>query len=216
MTEVKIVVVDDHRILRDGLCALLVREPGFAIVGDTGDALGAIKCVEQNGPDVVLLDIALPDENGLALAQQLLAVRPKLKIIILSANCDESQVDEALRLGSKGYVCKEEAMTELVRAIRTVMDEQTYLSPHASTALVQYLNRYPSGRVPEAKLVLSPRELEVLKLLVEGLRNKEIAGRLGVGTKSVETYRARLMAKAGCSSPAALVRFALKEKLAGP
>jgi len=216
MTQVKIVLVDDHRLLREGLRSLLEREADLAVVGEAGDARTAIECLEQLSPEVLVLDIALPDENGLQLARKLLLLQPELNIIILSADCDGSLVDNALHIGAKGYLCKEEAMSELVRAIRNVVTGKSHLSPCAATALSKYLNTLPASSTANRTTALSRRESEVLKLIVDGLRNKEIADRLGVGTKSVETYRARLMAKTHCSSPAALVKYALQNHLLEP
>jgi DNA-binding NarL/FixJ family response regulator len=214
--EIRIVVVDDHRMLREGLRLLFDREEDCIVVGEAADGPGALECVGRTTPDVVILDIRLADENGLQLAPKLLAKRPELKVIILSARADGALVNDALRIGAAGYLCKEEASDELLRSVRTVMRGQVYLSPAAAKGLVDHLRSHPPTLTSQPSPAFSARELEVLKLVVEGQRNKEIAGRLGIGVKSVESYRARVMAKAGCSSPAELVRFALKEKLVNP
>ena len=208
--------MDDHRLLRDGLRLLLEREGEFKVVGEAGDGGGALACLEQAALDVVVMDIHLPDEDGLQLTRRVLAARPALKILILSATPDSAHVGAAMRAGAVGFLSKEETSQELVRAIRAVLAGQVYLSPVAATSLVEHLKSEPPNLAPPAPPVFSGRELEVLALVVEGLRNKEIAQRLGVGIKSVESYRGRLMAKAGCSSPAELVRFALREKLISP
>jgi DNA-binding NarL/FixJ family response regulator len=213
VAQIRIVIVDDHRILRDGLRSLLDREDDCAVVGEAGDGGGALACVERTTPDVLLLDLCLPDEDGLQIARKVLVARPELKIIILSAKSEGALVNEALRVGAVGYLCKEEASDELLRAVRTVVRGQVYLSPAATKGLVDHLRAHPPTLTQTTRPAFSARELEVLKLVVEGQRNKEIAGRLGIGIKSVESYRARVMTKAGCSSPAELVRFALKEKL---
>lgn len=208
--------MDDHRILREGLRALLEREEDFSVVGEAGDGEGALMCIEKTVPDVVVLDVHLPDQDGMHIARRMIAARPEIKIIFLSAYSDAALVGEALKEGAVGFIAKEEAPDELVRAIRAVTSGQVYLSPIATTSLVAYIKTHPPSFAPPEKPDFSDRELEVLKLVVEGLRNKEIANRLGVGIKSVESYRARMMTKAGCSSPADLVRFALKQKLVKP
>lgn len=212
-SKIRIVLVDDHRILRDGLRSLLDRQHGFLVVGEAGDGREALECTKKTVPDVLILDIHLPDQTGMQILRQVLASWPAIRIIILSANPDRALVDEALRLGAAGYLCKEEAWNELTRAIQTVMRGQVYLSPVASTSLAANLKTEQSSAAPSDKQEFTDRELDILKLVFEGLRNKEIAGRLGISVKSVEVYRSRLMAKANCSSPAELVRFALKEKL---
>ena len=214
--KIRVVIVDDHRILRDGLRSLLDRQQDFFVVGEAGDGREALACMEKTVPDVLILDIHLPDETGLQITRKVLSSWPATRIIILSANPDSALVDEALRLGAVGYLCKEEAWNELTRAIQTVMRGQVYLSPVAATSLVANLNTRQAALEHPGKSSFTDRELDVLKLVFEGLRNKEIAGRIGVSVKSVEAYRSRLMSKAGCSSPAELVRFALREKLVVP
>jgi DNA-binding NarL/FixJ family response regulator len=211
---VRIVLVDDHRILRDGLRMILQKVPDFTVVGEVGDGQGAIECVRKTAPDLVVMDLHLPDENGIACTRRILAERPGTKILVLSGNPDLTRVQEALRAGALGYVLKDKAADELVRAVRTVMNGKVHLSPSAATALVEGLKANPAPGVAPAAPMLSERELAVLKLTVEGLRNKEIAERLDVSTKSVETYRARLMSKLGCASTAELVRYAVRAGIA--
>lgn len=211
----RIAIVDDHRILRDGLRSLLEREEDFSVIGEAGDGRGALACINQTAPDILVLDHHLPDENGLQITGKVVAAQSNTKVIILSANLDEALIEASLQAGAVGFLCKEETSAELVRAIRTVVNGQTYLSPQAATILAKFVkSRSPSP--PATKPDFSKRELEVLKWVVEGLRNKEIADRLGISIKSVESYRARVMTKAKCSSPAELVRFALKKKLVNP
>jgi DNA-binding NarL/FixJ family response regulator len=214
--DVRIVLVDDHRILRDGLRMILQKVPGFAVVGEVGDGRSAMECVRQTAPDLVVMDLQLPDENGIACTQRILAERPGTKILVLSANPDLTRVQESLRAGASGYVLKDEAADELVRAVRTVMDGKVHLSPSAATALVEDLKAAPNNTVAPAAPKLSEREMAVLKLVVDGLRNKEIAEQLDVSTKSVETYRARVMSKLGCASTAELVRYALRAGIIAP
>lgn len=195
---------------------ILQREPGFTVVGEAGDAQGALECVRSIRPDLVVMDLQLPDENGLKCSQRILAELPGIKIMVLSGDPNLALVEQALGIGISGYVLKDEAAGELVRSVHTVMNGKVYLSPSAATALAAGLKPGPAPKPPSPLSTLSERELTVLKLVVEGLRNKEIADQLGVSTKSVETFRSRMMAKLGCGSTAELVRFAIREGLARP
>lgn len=212
----KIVLVDDHRMFREGLCLMLNRQAGLSVVGEAGDGREALASVTKASPDVVVLDIHLPGENGLQIAARLIAEHPSIRIIILSGDTNETMVSKAVKTGVSGFLSKEEATHELVQAIRAVTDGKVYLSPIAATCLANHLKTRNEIDEPQPGPAFSSRELEVLNLVVEGLRNKEIANRLGIGIKSVESYRARVMTKAGCSSPADLVRFALKASLVQP
>jgi DNA-binding NarL/FixJ family response regulator len=201
-------------MFREGLRLVLEQEAGFTVVGQAGSASEAIECAHRTRADLVVLDIHLPDGNGIAVAKQLLAALPKTRILILSADPNLEQVYEALQVGVSGYLLKEEAAVELVRAVQTALVGRVYLCPAVTTALAQDLKMRPRLADSLKTKPLSGRELQVLKLMVEGLRNKEIGARLGVGTKSVETYRARLMTKLGCPSTAELVRYAVREGIA--
>lgn len=212
----KIVLVDDHRMFREGLGMMLNRQAGFSVVGEAGDGRGALASVAEASPDVVVLDFHLPDENGLQIADRLIVDHPSSRIIMLSGDTNETVVNKAVTIGVAGFLSKEEAMLELVQAIRAVTEGKVYLSPIAATCLANHLKTRHEIDKPQPGPAFSCRELEVLKLVAEGLRNKEIADRLGIGVKSVESYRARVMTKAGCSSPADLVRFAIKAALVQP
>lgn len=214
--QVRILLVDDHRIMRDGLRMILRKEPGFTVVGEAGDARSALECVRQTTPDLVVMDLQLPDESGIVCSQRIVAERPDTRILVLSADPDLSRIQQALQAGASGYVLKDEASDELVRAVHTVMNGKVHLSPSAATTLVGGLKTNPTLATPSALSTLSERELTVLKLVVDGMRNKEIADRLEVSTKSVETFRSRMMAKLGCSSTADLVRYALREGITSP
>lgn len=213
---VRVVLVDDHRILRDGLRLILRGAPDCVVAGEAGDGRAALECVRRERPDLVLMDLQLPDETGIVCSQHILAEFPETRILVLSASPDLSLVREALRLGARGYVMKDEAAEELVRAIRTVMQGQVHLSPAAATALAGDLQAAAAAPPSAPSPRLSERETAVLRHIVAGLRNKEIAAELGVGVKSVETYRARVMAKLGCPTTAELVRYAIRTGLVAP
>ena len=211
----RILLVDDHRILREGLCALLTREPGFAVVGQLGDGDGTLKTVRREPPDLVVLDVHLPDMNGIEVARRILAVFPEVKVIMLTSDHSHESVHEALLAGVSGYVIKENASEELVQAIRAVVAGQLFLCPEVSTDIIASYRRGQLPNIAPPGPPLSTREREVLKLLAGGLRTKEIAERIGISAKTVETYRHRLMEKLQLTSVAELTRYAIREGLIG-
>lgn len=209
----RILLIDDHRLMRDGLRALLARHHEFRVTGEAGDGASALRAVRSQRFDLVLLDVHLPDMNGIEVARRILAVFPEIKVVVLSSDHGHACVHEALLAGVSGYILKDNATDELVRALHTVVAGQLYLCPEVSTDIVA---TYRSGLMPNVappQPILSERELQVLKLLADGLRTKEIADNLGIGAKSVETYRARLMEKLKLGSVAELTRYAVREGL---
>ena len=212
-TPTRILLIDDHRLLRDGLRALLARHHEFRVTGEAGDGASALRAVRSQPFDIVLLDVHLPDMNGIEVARRILAVFPEIKVIVLSSDHSHDCVHEALLAGVSGYILKDNATDDLLRALHTVVAGQLYLCPEVSTDIVA---SYRSGLLPNVappQPLLSERELQVLKLLADGLRTKEIADNLGIGAKSVETYRARLMEKLKLGSVAELTRYAIREGL---
>jgi DNA-binding NarL/FixJ family response regulator len=183
------------------------------VAGQAGDGDGALKAVRREPPNLVVLDVHLPDMNGIEVARRILAVFPEVKVIMLTSDHTHASVHEALLAGVSGYVLKENATEELVRAIRAIEGGQLYLCPEVSTDIIA---SYRSGQLPNIEPPgpqLSTREREVLKLLADGMRTKEIAERIGVGVKTVETYRHRLMEKLQLDSVAELTRYAIREGL---
>ena len=215
-TPTRILLIDDHRLLRDGLRALLARHHEFRVTGEAGDGASALRAVRSQPFDIVLLDVHLPDMNGIEVARRILAVFPEIKVIVLSSDHSHDCVHEALLAGVSGYILKDNATDDLLRALHTVVAGQLYLCPEVSTDIVA---SYRSGLLPNVappQPLLSERELQVLKLLADGLRTKEIADNLGIGAKSVETYRARLMEKLKLGSVAELTRYAVREGIVPP
>jgi DNA-binding NarL/FixJ family response regulator len=207
----RILLVDDHRMLREGLRALLSREPGYVVVAEAGDGDSALKSVRREPPDLIVLDVHLPDMNGIEVARRILAVFPEVKVIMLSSDHSHNCVHEALLAGVSGYVLKENAAEELLRAIHTVVAGQLYLCPEVGTEIIASYRRGQLPNLAPPVPLLSGREREVLKLLADGLRTKEIADQLGVSAKTVETYRHRLMEKLQLPSVAELTRYAIRE-----
>lgn len=214
-SEIKIFLVDDHTILRQGLRHILSGLPGLVVVGEAGNGMAALAQMRDSLPDVVILDVNLDNESGVDVCRQITTEFPAARVIMLTAYGDLATVTEALRAGAAGYVIKENGRAELERAVRTVMDHRTYLCPEVATLVTaDYMKTLDNPTIPASKPLLSERERTLLKLVAEGKRNKEIAILLGVGARSVETYRSRLMKKLGCTSTGELVRYAIREGIA--
>ncbi|MGO8697935.1 MAG: response regulator [Limisphaerales bacterium] len=212
---VKIIIVDDHPILRRGLCQALAQHPNLTLVGDAATGQQGLALARELKPDLAVMDIHLPDMNGLEVTRQMLAALPAIKVVIFSSNASRATVDEALEAGACGYLSKSSAVEELVQAIDMVMAGKLYLSPEMSAGLLEDYRNKLVGIEP-SKPILSDGERRLLRLVAEGRRNKEIAAELAISVKSVETYRSRLMKKLGCSSSAELIRYAVREGIAPP
>jgi two-component system nitrate/nitrite response regulator NarL len=209
---VRLVLVDDHKILRDGLRLRLQQEKDFSVVGEAANAAEAYAMVRETAPDLVVMDLNLPGENGIVATGRIHASWPKVRILVLTGEVSDSAAHDAMLAGANGFLRKEDASDDLVRAIRVVVAGKTYLSPDAAGAVTQAL--FAKTAAPESEL--SERELAVLKGLAEGLAYKQIADQLGIGAKSVETYRARLVKKTGCATRAELVRYAVRKGIVAP
>jgi DNA-binding NarL/FixJ family response regulator len=204
----QILLADDHLIVRQGLKALLERE-GLEVVGEAPDGLEAVRLARDLHPDVAVLDIGMPLMNGLDAAREILRASPRTKAILLTMHAEDHYVLEALRAGVTGYVLKTKAAGDLVQAIQEVAGGAIYLSPGVSRAVVQAY-RAKSDLPPDP---LTPRERQVLQLIAEGKRTKEIASLLGVSVKTAESHRTRLMEKLNIHETAGLVRYALQRGL---
>ena len=209
----KIILVDDHNIVRQGIKLILESEEGFEVVGVASDANEAVAITSELRPDVVVMDIHLAATDGIEASRRILAAYPATKIVVLSAETAPETVNRALQSGVSGYVLKEEAGEELIRAIQTVLNGRFYLCPAITTALIR---AHSFNAATPATPLLSVRERELIRHITNGLRNKEIAEKLKLSVKSVEANRSRLMTKIGCSNAAELVRYAVREGLAAP
>ena len=208
----RVLIVDDHLIFQQALCLVLEHQMGLTVAANAATGTEALAHAERDTFDLILLDVHLPDVEGIEISRRILQLRPEAKIIVLSAEADPRRVDEALLAGVLGYVLKTNAITELRHAIEAVEAGRRYLSPEANAAL---LGSYQHLREASISTVsLSGREREVVKLIATGQRTKDIAATLGIGMKSVETYRNRTMQKLGKYSIAELTRYALQEGLA--
>jgi DNA-binding NarL/FixJ family response regulator len=209
MSTVRILVVDDHALVRAGLLRLIQETDGAEVVGEASAGAEALAMVEAARPDLVMMDIGMPDTNGLEATAQIKMRFPDVRVIMLSMYCSEEDVLQALRLGASGYLLKSSAPGEIAIAIDAVMNGGVYLSPLVSKWVVDgYLARVRINN--QASGTLSPRQREVLMLIAQGLSTKEIARRLGISGKTVETHRTQLMARLDIHEVAGLVRYAIK------
>jgi two-component system response regulator NreC len=211
----RILIVDDHQMICDGLRLLLEEYPEAEVVGSCGDSESAFRMASEHRPDLVLMDVDLPDGSGIVLTRRIRESFPEVKILVLTARLEPNLVIEAIEAGASGYLEKTNASAELFAAIRTVLAGGAYLNGGTSTAQAHDLSA-GADSAARVRQILPAREAQVLGLLIKGLRNKEIATELTLGVKTVETYRGRLMKRFGCASPAELVRHAIRLGLAVP
>lgn len=209
---IRILLVDDHRMMREALRTMLERERDIEVVGEAGDGRTALKLARELPLDVVIMDIGMPDLNGIDTTARLLARRPELKIIGLSAYLDRRFVIEMFQAGAHAYVTKLSAGTELTRAIRAVMANRSYVCPEVADAVIGNLHAPQKGD-NSALACLGRREREVLQLLAEGKRSHEIAAALNIAVSTVEVHRRNIMRKLQLHSIADLTRFAIREGL---
>jgi DNA-binding NarL/FixJ family response regulator len=208
------VIAEDHTILREGLRALLCADPEFDVVGEAGDGLEAIRCVDNLTPDLVLMDLSMPRMDGLGAIKEIKKHNPETKIIALTVHKTEEYVLTTLQAGADGYVLKDATHSELVMAIKNVLTGKRYLSPAVSEkVIVGYLEGKKTVKEKSAWDTLTQREREILKLIAEGYKNKEIADYLCISLKTVEKHRANLMSKLDLHNAAALTAFALEKGL---
>jgi DNA-binding NarL/FixJ family response regulator len=210
---IRILLADDHRILRQGVRAMLSAEPDFEVVAEAQDGRTAVELAERLNPNVVVMDIGMPDLNGIEATRQIVDRVPGVRVIALSAYADRRLIAEILKAGASGYLLKESAFEELAEAIRTAAAKKVYLSPHIAAELVEDYVRMSKDPGPSVFDALSPREREVLQLIAEGHSTKEVARTLKVSVKTVETHRRQLMNKLELFSVAELTRYAIREGL---
>jgi DNA-binding NarL/FixJ family response regulator len=215
MKKIKVIVADDHTIVRKGLCAILEGETDIEVVGEAEDGREAIKKVEQFQPDVVLLDITMPILNGLEATRQLSKRFPKLKILILTMHDNEEYVFETLRAGASGYLVKRSAPNELISAIQAVYSGGSFLSPAISKRVIDEYVRGGPKKVKEDEEYgkLTEREREILQLIAEGRANREIAELLNISIKTVESHRSHIMEKLNIRNIAELTQYAIRKGL---
>jgi len=208
-TVTRIFLADDHPVVRRGLRALLESEPYFKVVGESSDGLETVRLVRKLKPDVLILDLKMPGLSGLEVTRRVKQVSPLTRVIILSIYGDKSHVIDALKSGAWGYVLKEANVDELITAIKQVVAGRRYLCQSLSELVIDYISS-GEDRAEDPYELLTPREREVLYLVAQGMTNAEIASKLYISRRTVETHRANLMRKLGLKNQADLIRFAIR------
>jgi DNA-binding NarL/FixJ family response regulator len=213
----RILVADDHEVVRRGLCALLQAQPDWEICGEAGDGRDALEKTQKLKPDVVILDIGMPSLNGLEATRQILKVMPQTKVLILTLHDSDQVVREVLNAGARGFLLKSDAARDLVAAVEALRRDKTYFtSKVAAMVLEGYLKNGTAGAqaaAPQTRNRLTPREREIVQLLAEGKSTKEVAVALGLSVKTAETHRSNIMRKLELHSVSDLVLYAVRNNI---
>jgi DNA-binding NarL/FixJ family response regulator len=211
---IRVFIADDHAVVRDGLISLLKMQPNIEVIGSASNGREAVQEVERLKPDVVVMDISMPELNGIEATLQIRDACPGTQVIVLSMHSTAEHVFRALHAGARGYLLKESAGAELIKAIRSVQSGLRYLSQKITDTVVSdYVKDRPGDQSKSPLDLLSPREREILQLVVEGKSSAEISKNLFLSIKTVETYRSRLMQKLGIKDIPSLVKFAVQHGL---
>ncbi len=214
MSAIKVLLADDHGVVRKGLRFLLEQEPDIAVAGEAADGREAVKLAKELQPAVIVMDIAMPQLNGIDATAQALKVSPGSGVLILSMHNDESYILRALEAGARGYILKDNAEEHLVQAIRIVAQGKPFFSPViAQTLLEDYMRNLQQKGQQDSYSLLTDREKEVLQLLAEGRSNKDVAQLLDLSVYTVETHRTRIMQKLNLHNTAELVLYAVRKKI---
>lgn len=208
---IKILLVDDHPMVRIAMRQAIMQRAGLEVVGETSTGAAALELATKLAPDLSVIDIHLPDMNGLEVMRRMMDLLPGTKTIIFTGDADRSQVDHALEAGASGFVWKRSAPEELMRGMDVVLAGGLYLSPEVNTSILVDYRKWLLGKMVPVKPTLSNCDKKLLECVAQGRRNKEIASQLAMSPKSIEGRRSRLMKKLGCSSSAELVRYAVRE-----
>jgi len=212
MTPVRIVLADDHTVMRNGLRLLLERQPNLRVVGEAADGRQAVALSESANPDVVIMDIGMPNLNGIEAARQIVNRNPRTAIAILSMHSDESYVIRALKAGARAYLLKDSAEADLLAAVRALTEGKSFFSPAISKILVEdYMRQLESRGAEDTYELLTNREREILQLLAEGRTNKEVANMLNLSLYTVETHRMHILQKLNMHSVPELILYAVRK-----
>jgi DNA-binding NarL/FixJ family response regulator len=214
MKGTRILVADDHEIVRQGLRRLLETQPGWEVCGEAASGREAVAKARQLKPDVAVLDFGMPELNGAEATRQILKETPRTEVMILTMHDAEQLVREVLAAGAHAFVLKSDASRDLVAAVQALLAHQTFLSPAVSKVVVEGYLRGSEVEIPSDRL--TPREREIVQVIVEGKSNKEIAASLNISVKTVEAHRSHLMHKLNLSSVTELVRYAVRNKIVEP
>ena len=213
---IKIILADDHKIMREGLRSLLEKESDIEIIGETEDGQTTVQQVQKLSPDVVIMDISMPNLDGIESTRQIIASSPGVKVLALSMHSNKGFIAEMLRAGASGYLSKTSASDELVNAIRIVTSDQTYLSPGIAGTVTDDYVRHLSATGSSSYSILTKREREVLQILAEGKSSKQVALLLNVSWKTIENHRRNIMDKLDAHNIVDLTKYAIREGLSSP
>jgi len=210
--QIRILLADDHTIIRSGLKLLLEQQPDFKVIAEANDGREAVQSVAANHPDVAVLDIGMPHLNGIEATRQIISLEPAVQVVILSMHSDEGYVLRALKAGARAFILKNSAESDLIRAIRTVNEGKSFLSPAISKLLLaDYVRQVQEKSVEDSYELLTTREREVLQLLAEGKSNKDVAGILNLSLHTVETHRGNILQKLNLHGTPELILYAVRK-----
>jgi len=210
---VRVLLADDHKIMRDGLRALLDKVADVQVVAEAENGRDAVRMAKELKPNVIIMDMSMPELNGIDATRQILEEFPEMRVIALSMHSDKRFLSQVFRAGAVGYLLKDCAFDELALAVQSVVKGEKYLSPKLTNVVVDNFMRPSSLSLPAVSMTLTPREREVIQLIAEGETTKQIATQLHVSIKTIETHRSQLMQKLGVNSVAQLTKFAIREGL---
>lgn len=212
MSPIRILLADDHTVMRNGLRLLLERQSNLTVVGEASDGRETVRLAEQLAPNVVVMDIAMPHLNGIEAARQIGTANPDIAIVILSMHSDESYVIRALKAGARAYLLKDSAEGDLIAAIHAITDGKSFFSPAISRILVEdYMRQLEQQHVEDTYELLTAREREILQLLAEGKTNKEVAAMLNLSIYTIETHRTHILQKLNLHSVPELILYAVRK-----
>jgi two-component system, NarL family, response regulator NreC len=212
VSPIRILIADDHTIIRSGLKLLLEQQADFKVIAEANDGREAVQLAEQHHPDVAILDIGMPQLNGIEATRQIAAAEPRTQVLILSMHSDEGYVLRALKAGARAYILKNSAEADLIRAVRSVADGKSFFSPVISKMLLEdYVRQVREKQVEDSYDLLTPREREVLQLLAEGKTNKEVAAILSLSLHTVETHRGNILQKLNLHGTPELILYAVRK-----
>jgi DNA-binding NarL/FixJ family response regulator len=212
MKSIRVLLADDHKLIRAGLRLVVDQQPDLSVVGEADDGRQAVELAKLLKPDVVVMDIGMPNLNGIEAARQIRGIDPDAAVVMLSMHSDEGYVLRALGAGARAYLLKDSATTDLVQAIRAVVEGKSFFSPAVSKVLLQdYMRKLQRSGAEDSYDLLSPREREVLQLVAEGKSNKEVASLLNLSVYTVETHRAKIMQKLNLKGVPELILYAVRK-----
>jgi DNA-binding NarL/FixJ family response regulator len=212
MSRIRVLLADDHTIMRKGLRLLLERQPDVEVVAEASDGRQAVDLADSEAPDVVIMDVAMPNLNGIEATRQIVSRNPRIAVAILSMHSDEGYVMRALKVGARAYLLKDSAEADLITAIHALMEGKSFFSPAISRLLVEdYIRQLERRGVEDSYELLTNREREILQLLAEGKSNKEVAGMLNLSLYTVETHRTHILQKLNLHTVPELILYAVRK-----